>query len=171
MTIISDATVTLDVREDIRAGREPFKRIMETVARLKVNDRLRLITPFEPVPLFGVMARRGFSHEARPIESGDWEVLFARSSGASMSAEKTLGTSPLPSGCAPVFDLDARGLEPPQPLVAILEALARLSDGAEMRARTDRRPLHLYAHLEERGFLGETEEQEDGSFVTTVCRA
>lgn len=67
--------------------------------------------------------------------------------------------------------LDARGLEPPQPLVVILEALAGLPEGAEMRAHTDRRPMHLYALLEQRGFAGESEEQYDGSFITTVRRA
>lgn len=67
--------------------------------------------------------------------------------------------------------LDARGLEPPQPLVVILEALERLPEDAEMRARTDRRPMHLYALLEERGYTGESEEQHDGSFITTICRA
>ena len=69
------------------------------------------------------------------------------------------------------INVDARGLEPPQPLMVILEALARLPEGAELRARTDRRPMHLYAHLEERGFTGQTEEQHDGSFVTTIRRA
>jgi len=67
--------------------------------------------------------------------------------------------------------LDARGLEPPQPLVVILESLAQLPEGAEMRAFTDRRPMHLYALLEQRGFIGETEEQHDGSFITTIRRA
>ena len=71
---------------------------------------------------------------------------------------------------APVT-LDARGLEPPQPLVVILEALAGLREGAELRARTDRRPLHLYALLEQRGFTGATQEQNDGSFITTIRRA
>ena len=70
-----------------------------------------------------------------------------------------------------LLTLDARGLEPPQPLVVILEALARLPEGAEMRASTDRRPLHLYSLLKERGFTGQTEEQPDGSFVTTIHRA
>jgi uncharacterized protein (DUF2249 family) len=168
---MSDVTVTLDVREDIRKGRDPFARIMETVARLKGDERLRLIAPFKPVPLFGVMAQRGFSAEARPGQSGDWEVLFARSSGAATPPEKAPATAPSPCGGASVIEVDARGLEPPQPLVVILEALARLPEGAAMRARTDRRPLHLYAHLEERGFSGETEEQSDGSFVTTIHRA
>ncbi len=67
--------------------------------------------------------------------------------------------------------VDARGLEPPQPLVVILEALARLPESAVLRARTDRRPIHLYALLTARGFTGETEEQSDGSFVTTIRRA
>jgi uncharacterized protein (DUF2249 family) len=67
--------------------------------------------------------------------------------------------------------VDARGLEPPQSLVVILEALARLPEGAELRARTDRRPMHLYDQLNARGFLGETEQQHDGGFVTIIRRA
>ncbi len=67
--------------------------------------------------------------------------------------------------------VDARGLEPPQPMVVILESLADLASGAALRAITDRRPMHLYALLEQRGFTGETEEQHDGSFITTIRRA
>jgi uncharacterized protein (DUF2249 family) len=64
--------------------------------------------------------------------------------------------------------IDVRGLEPPQPLVIILEAVAELREGIELRARTDRRPMHLYALLEQRGFTGETEKLPDGSFITTI---
>ena len=67
--------------------------------------------------------------------------------------------------------LDARGLEPPQPLVVILESLEGLPEGGEIRAHTDRRPMHLYALIEERGYTGESEEQHDGSFITTIRRA
>lgn len=67
--------------------------------------------------------------------------------------------------------VDARGLEPPQPLIMIMEALTSLPKGAELHACTDRRPLHLFPLLEERGFAGETEEQHDGSFVTTIRHA
>ena len=70
-----------------------------------------------------------------------------------------------------IVELDVRGLEPPQPLVVILESLARLPDGLALRARTDRRPLHLYPLLTERGFCGETEEHHDGSFITIIRRA
>ena len=51
--------VTLDVREDIRNGREPFAKIMQTIASLKNDDQLLLIAPFEPAPLFALLAQRG----------------------------------------------------------------------------------------------------------------
>ena len=53
-------------------------------------------------------------------------------------------------------------------MVKILETLVALPAGAELRARTDRRPMHLYAQLEERGFAAATEEQPDGSFLTHI---
>lgn len=70
-----------------------------------------------------------------------------------------------------VVTLDARGLEPPQPMVRILEALGGLGQDATLRAQTDRRPLHLYALLEDRGYTAETQPAPDGSFVTDIRRA
>ena len=69
-----------------------------------------------------------------------------------------------------IVDLDARGLEPPQPMVRILEALSTLPANATVRARTDRRPMHLYPLLEDRGFTAETQAEADGSFVTQIHR-
>jgi len=163
--------VTVDVREDIRNGREPFSKIMSTAAALRAGDQLLLIAPFEPVPLFHVMEKQGFHHTAQPAESGDWEVLFTRRDeiGAADAAPVRPLSAALPVPATAV-ELDARGLEPPQPMVRILETLATLPVGAELRARTDRRPVHLYPHLEERGFDAETEEQTDGSFITHIRR-
>lgn len=169
-------TFTLDVREDIRNGREPFSKIMTAVAALKPDEQLRLIAPFEPVPLYAVLGKQGFQHRSQFIAGGDWEILFTRQPGA-------VPTEMLPSAppsCpqnrsvlapAEAVDIDARGLEPPQPLVKILEALTSLPANATLHARTDRRPMHLYAQLEERGFSGESVEQPDGSFITHIRRA
>jgi uncharacterized protein (DUF2249 family) len=180
---MSKNVFTLDVREDIRQGREPFSRIMQAVAGLKDQQDLLLIAPFKPAPLFGVLAAQGFSHDATETATGDWEVRFTRGAEATAGIESRAGrvhsntdteASPSPKrpACAgtPTLDVDARGLEPPQPLVKILEAVETLPTGAELRAHTDRRPMHLYAHLEERGFAGETQEQADGSFITHVRR-
>jgi uncharacterized protein (DUF2249 family) len=174
---MSQRTVTLDVREDIRNGREPFAKIMQTVAGLKAHEQLRLIAPFEPVPLYAVLANQGYSHQSKSTPEGDFEVLFTRSPADPAEPEAIAEPAARPSGAAawscagtPTIEVDARGLEPPQPLVKILEALAALPEGARLRAHTDRRPMHLYAQLEERGFVGESEEQADGSFITHVRR-
>ena len=70
-----------------------------------------------------------------------------------------------------VVEVDVRHLEPPQPMVKILEALLALPENTVLRAHTDRRPMHLYPMLEARGFTGESEEQSDGSFITHIRRA
>ena len=174
---MSQKIVRLDVRDDLKRGREPFSIIMQTVSSLKDNEDLLLIAPFEPRPLFGVLAQQGFSHQAQNTPSGDWEVLFTRRStndtaGKPSATPSTMKKAPTRAPCAgpPTLEVDARGLEPPQPLVKILEAVATLPRGAALRALTDRRPMHLYAQLEERGFVSETQEQSDGSFITHIRR-
>jgi uncharacterized protein (DUF2249 family) len=79
------AFVDLDVRPILRAGGEPFQEIMQTVAALAPGQGLRLFATFKPVPLFGVLGSKGFSHEAKELEGGDWEVLFRRTQAASES--------------------------------------------------------------------------------------
>src|SRR5262245_51601727 len=132
-------TVTVDVRDDIRNGLEPFSKIMRTIAALRPDDQLLVIAPFEPVPLYRVMERHGFQHATRQSAADTWEVLFTRSpqvqltesvpvDSANRSVQRKRG----------IVELDARGLEPPQPMVTILEALTMLPAGAELHARTDR---------------------------------
>ena len=71
----------LDVRDDLRQGREPFTRIMQTVDGLGPDESLELVVPFEPAPLYMVMERRGFSHRAKQTPDGDWRVVFSREKG------------------------------------------------------------------------------------------
>jgi uncharacterized protein (DUF2249 family) len=167
-------TITLDVREDIRAGHEPFSTIMAAIGRLDGEQGLLLIAPFEPVPLFHVLAKQGFAHESKQMPVGDWQVLFSRS----VVPNPTVAVRSATAGCdsdanesSEIVDLDARGLEPPQPLVTILETIATLQPGATLRAQTDRRPMHLYSQLAARGFTGESTEQADGSFITNIRRS
>jgi len=71
----------LDVRDDLRQGREPFTRIMQTVDGLDPDESLELVVPFEPAPIYMVMERRGFSHRAEQTPDGDWRVVFSREKG------------------------------------------------------------------------------------------
>src|ERR1035441_8381845 len=94
-------TVKLDVREEIRNGREPFGKIMQTVTQLKGNEQLLLIAPFEPAPLYAVLAQKGFSHESKPTATGDWEVLFTRGPGDPASLSAAPASSPPPQSSKP----------------------------------------------------------------------
>lgn len=165
---------TLDVREDFRAGRNPCDKIQNALGSVKSGKPLRLLVPFEPVPLFEVGRNLGLIHEARKTPDGDWEVLFSYGNprGTKHTEEKQGGCGGGCSHTAPeaVVDVDARGLEPPQPMVKILEALEGLPEDATLSAQTDRRPIHLYPMLEARGFTGTSEEQSDGSFITYIVR-
>ena len=99
---MSNKTITVDVRDDIRSGREPFSRIMNVAAAMQANESLLVIAPFEPVPLFRVMEKQGFVHNGQATGSGDWEILFTRQPGAT-SAEAALASSPVrqSNGIAP----------------------------------------------------------------------
>ncbi len=69
---------TLDVRPILAAGDEPFELIMQTVAALGPSEELVIVSPFEPVPLEGVLGSQGFEYRAVEIGAGDWRVTFTR---------------------------------------------------------------------------------------------
>ncbi|HZY30253.1 MAG TPA: DUF2249 domain-containing protein [Candidatus Methylomirabilis sp.] len=77
----SSKIVTVDVREDIRQGREPFEKIMAAVDQLQPDEALLLINSFEPRPLYRVMAQSGFTHCTEQTAAGDWKVYFRREAG------------------------------------------------------------------------------------------
>lgn len=57
--------------------------------------------------------------------------------------------------------IDNRGLEPPEPMVRILGALASLGKDDRLVALMDREPFLLYPELERRGFAWEFSEEGD----------
>ena len=73
-----EKTVVVDVREDLREGREPFQRIMMAANSLQPDQDMELWALFEPKPLFAVLGGMGFEHEAEEQSNGDWRVRFFR---------------------------------------------------------------------------------------------
>ncbi|ELY69277.1 DUF2249 domain-containing protein [Natrinema versiforme] len=64
---------TLDVRE---IDGPPFDDIMTALERLESQQRLRLIAPFEPEPLYEVLDDRGFDHQSEERDGGIWHVVI-----------------------------------------------------------------------------------------------
>ena len=159
--------VRLDVRADIARGEEPFARIMAAVKALGDGDALVLRVPFEPVPLYDVLGRRDFAHWTERTAADDWSVWFWRDEGTAARSGPRAAT-PAPAGA---LTLDVRDLEPPQPMVLVLERLDSLARGETLEVLHDRRPLFLYPQLDARGFVHETDEPAPGLVRIRIRRA
>jgi uncharacterized protein (DUF2249 family) len=165
--IPSTSRIHLDVREDIRRGQEPLAKIMATVKTLGPEQALVLRAPFKPVPLLAALGKRGFTHWIEQNAPDDWTVCFYREAGSPPAVADA------PAGASPAGDtavLDVRGLEPPEPMVQILERLDTLRPGQRLVVLHERRPMLLYPQLDERGFLHDTEEPEPGLVRIAIRR-
>ena len=67
--------------------------------------------------------------------------------------------------------IDARDLEPPEPLEKVLQALALLRPGQSIRLLLPREPFPLYPILAARGYSHETRMEADGSYVILIRQA
>lgn len=159
--------VEVDVRDDLRSGREPFSRIMAAVAALRPEEVLHLRAIFEPVPLFAVMAKRGFTHAARRHAVDDWSVWFWRAATVAPATDQSSAMAPAaaPAPSERTIVLDVRGLEPPEPMLRTLSALEDLPAGHELLQVNSRVPQFLLPLLAERGFLWEVDEQPERVLV------
>lgn len=167
--------VDVDVRPTLRAGGEPFGEIMAAVTKLQPGQGLRLLATFKPVPLFQVLGAKGFSHEAREIGGGDWEVLF--SPGAAGAAAGA-AASPAPAAKAaddgawpaPVQEMDNRDLDPPEPMVRILAATETMAQGDVLLALLCREPMFLLPELAKRGHAWRGGFEPDGKTYRILIR-
>lgn len=181
--------VELDVREELRAGREPFSTIMTAVAALNDGEVLRLRTTFEPVPLFTVLGKRGFAHEAVAHGADDWSVWFWKPRLTALGARRSAGAHAegSPSGAAAErrapsaenssYDLgpneillDVRWLEPPEPLMRTMAALETLPEGHTLVQLNVRVPQLLLPMLAERGYACEVDESHADRVLVRIWR-
>lgn len=151
--------VDLDVREDLRAGREPFRQILQASMALQPGQVLRLRAIFEPAPLYAVLGKQGLSHYTECLAAEDWRVWFYRGAGAPAPQTEAASAGAPPGLDDDVEILDVRGLEPPEPMVLTLEALERLPRGKTLVQINVRVPQFLLPKLAERGFTWEAREQ------------
>jgi uncharacterized protein (DUF2249 family) len=161
--------IDVDVRPILRAGGEPFSAIMAALDRLQPDEGLRLYATFKPIPLFGVMADRGFAHSERELDGGEWEVLFTPANIAPAETPPVSQSSDI--WPEPVVRLDNRDLEPPEPMVRILGAAQQLAPGETLSALLRREPVFLFPHLEKRGFRWLGGFTPDGSTYELTVRA
>lgn len=128
--------VEADVRDDLRAGREPFPRIMAARGEVPEGGCLVVRAIFEPAPLYRVLGKQGFEHHTEELAADDWRVWFYRS--------------------VPV--LDVRDMEPPEPLAHTMAAIQSLPENGTLVQVNVRVPQFLLPRLTEQGFVYEVRE-------------
>jgi uncharacterized protein (DUF2249 family) len=165
-----------DVREI--PCRVKHAQIFQRWADLPVGRHFVLINDHDPVPLW-------YQFTAQFIDAFDWDYLMRGPEEFQVKITKlrevtmpdAASRPPIPAAlhtCGSktgAVEIDARGLEPPEPLIRILMALESLPAGQRLRAITDREPCHLFGEARSRGFKHDCNEQPDGSWVTVLARA
>lgn len=170
--------IVVDVREDLRQGREPFQKIMAAAEHVPAGGSFTLYATFKPTPLIAVLQGQGFEAEAEAIGEGDWRVIFVRKrhethdDSGEGGSDPMLGSSDVPvddgAGRSSDIRLDNRGLEPPEPMVRTLEAIHGLKPGQRIVGAFDRRPMFLLPKLDQMGLGYEINDNSDGSVTLII---
>lgn len=166
-----DPAAYFDVREI--SCREKHALIFKRWTDLPVGGYFVLVNDHDPVPLyyqFDAQFAGAFSWDY--LEQGP-EVFQVKITRLAETITPANLRPPAGGGCGHHHHrptsalLDVRGLEPPEPMMNILAALQVLPAGRELRALTDRKPVHLLNELETRGIQYQSVEQNDGSWLNT----
>lgn len=165
--MITDKIVELDVRPILASGKDPFMDIMEKVKGLDEDETLLIINTFEPVPLYSVLGKKGFGHKT-VNESGVFKIYFFRDEAT--TGENSSVMKEKPEFNEEVFELDVRGLEPPEPMVKILETLPKLNDNTVLLVHHHREPLMLYDKLAERGYTAIANKIEEDYYKVVITK-
>jgi uncharacterized protein (DUF2249 family) len=173
---MNQTSATLDLTHfDVRSlpCRAKHAQIFQRWADLPVGGHFVLVNDHDPVPLY-------YQFEALFHGAFGWEYLIDGPTEFHVKITRLhptpVGTPPGPPRrpsavpASPPEELDLRGLEPPEPMLRILNTLEITPKGGAFRARTDRQPINLFAELAVRGAQHVCQAAADGSWVTTVTR-
>lgn len=166
-----------DVREI--PCRVKHAQIFQRWSDLRVGGHFVLVNDHDPIPLYYQFAAQfpgAFEWEYLERGPEEFQVKITKLTAVDVPApvaSQTCGSHAKHHARSEgeVQEIDARGLEPPEPLIRILMALQSLPAGCKLRAITDRHPCHLFGEATQRGFRHECTEQPDGSWVTLLQRA
>lgn len=129
----------------IAEGNDPFETVVAAYDRLTSGESMILVAPFMPAPLVSFLERRGGKTAVLQNERGLVKISV-------LSWKRNTAANGICPVIAETGALDLRGLEPPEPMVRILEAIEAAKAGGQVKALLSRRPGHLVDMLTRRGF-------------------
>lgn len=147
-----ESIITLDVRPILNSGKDPLNDILNEIKKIKIGGALHIINSFEPIPLYSLLGKKGYSHWSE-FKNNCWNVYFYTAEDKPrQSIESARKISIDVKDFENVIELDVRDLPAPEPMIKILENLNRVDDKSVMLVYHHREPNLLYPKLEERGY-------------------
>lgn len=146
--------VQFDVRPIINSGKDPLKFILAKVKELKEDEVLLLINSFEPIPLYTVLGNKGYTHKTEK-EDDVFKIYFYNDSNIMAVEEEIKSHNNKEINITDfenIIEIDVRDLEPPEPMIKVLETLSKIDDKTALLMHHHREPIMLYPKLEERGY-------------------
>ena len=163
----------IDVRPIIAAGADPLKNIMAFVKSLKPDEAMHLINSFEPIPLYSVLQKKGYDHWTEKLDNV-FNVYFYKTNNVSNNVDAPSLSSPFNpdkiSEESEIIEIDVRELEPPEPMLRVLETLSEMDDNTILVVHHHRDPLMLYEKLEERGFQAATHKIQENYYKIIITK-
>ncbi|MCA0386865.1 MAG: DUF2249 domain-containing protein [Bacteroidetes bacterium] len=167
--IANSPKLKLDVRETLAGGVDPFHLIMDHISILKEGEVFHLLNSFEPMPLYTVLAKRGFDHYTEVLDSV-FHIYFFKpvdKGNASVDDNKTPSAQ---TERPDVIEMDVRDLEPPEPMIKILGKVRELDEKTILLVHHHREPMMLYEKLEEIGFQAVTTKINDNYYKVVISK-
>ncbi len=167
----SSAVITLDVRPILDSGKDPLNLILNEIKRVNRGNALMIINSFEPIPLYDLLGKKGFSHWTE-FKDDYWNVYFYNEKDEVHEVElPTINEVKIDlNDYENVIELDVHDLPAPEPMIKILENLNRIDENSVMLVNHHREPLLLYPKLEERGYEAMCKRIEDERYQVFIVK-
>ena len=145
----------LDIRPLTAKGLDPFQTVIRSTTELKPGQHLQLLLNDPPETFICILNRLGYESFAE-IKNGTWNAYFRKGKGFNRGSI--------------VLELDVRRLEPPLPLLKVLESLPSISEGGVLKVLYPNRPDSLVDKLRTHGFEVTGDETEGSNYVLQIWK-
>ena len=145
------AAKRLDVRPLLERGEDPLRLALKLADETGRGETFVIDAPFNPAPMRRMFSHMGFEDYAEALADDHWRVYFHRAGNPAETAEGG-GKAARVWSEDEDWHIDVRGLEPPEPMRAILSLIETPAVSGPVIVHHEREPVYLYPELAERGW-------------------
>jgi uncharacterized protein (DUF2249 family) len=175
ITLKNGAVTELDVRPILDAGKDPLDIIMSHVQMVNGSHVLKIINSFVPTPLISLLQKQGFESATEKVNEEEIATYFYKVSQKPFTAFKPAEVADdwfewMVHFQGKLVEIDVRGLQMPQPMHNILDALEKLPENHALFVYHSRIPVFLLPELNRLAFSYRVHENPDGEFFLLIFR-